>query len=73
MVAILLTAVGGPAGDRNRVGSGVARTGWPWAAVGRGRAAAGWARLIAVLLAGITVVAGVAGAWRVDTLTTAGG
>jgi hypothetical protein len=63
VVAILLTAVAARLVTRDRVGSGIARTGLAVGALsaGIGLLLSGLG-LVAVLLAGITVVAGVAGA-----------
>jgi hypothetical protein len=63
VVAILLTALAARLVTRDRVGSGVARTGLAVGALSAGVGLLlGGLGLIAVLLAGITVVAGVAGA-----------
>jgi|tagenome__1003787_1003787.scaffolds.fasta_scaffold20131114_2 hypothetical protein len=63
VVAILLTALAARLVTRNRVGSGVARTGLAVGALSAGVGLLlGGLGLVAVLLAGITVVAGVAGA-----------
>ncbi len=73
VVAILLTALAARLVTRNRVGSGVARTGLAVGALSAGVGLLlGGLGLIAVLLAGITVVAGVAGAVAGRHLTAGG-
>jgi hypothetical protein len=63
VIAVLLTALAARLVTRNRVGSGVARTGLAVGALSAGVGLLlGGLGLVAVLLAGITVVAGVAGA-----------
>jgi len=63
IVALLLTAVAARLVTRNRVGAGIARTGLAVGALSAGVGLLlGGLGLVAVLLAGITVVAGVAGA-----------
>jgi hypothetical protein len=63
VIALLLTAVAARLVTRDRVGAGVARTGLAVGALSAGIGLLlGGLGLVAVLLAGITVVAGVAGA-----------
>jgi hypothetical protein len=63
VLAVLLTAVAARLVTRNRIGSGVARTGLAVGALSAGVGLLlGGLGLVMVLLAGITVVAGVAGA-----------